>query len=757
MKPLQLCQFWLLSVVFCAAFAPRAIADDKPRGGEEIYRQLCAGCHGEHGEGVVGGYDNPLVGDKSVAELTALITETMPAGDAESCVGEDAELVAAYIYDAFYSPLARARNEPPRIELSRLTVRQYRSAVTDLIAAFIGSSRWDDERGLKAEYFNDRRFRGDKRVIERRDARVDFDYGEGSPDKEKIESKQFAARWQGCLYAPVTGEYEIILESENGCRLWLNDDDKKLIDAWVKSGDQTEYRASIFLLGGHAYRLRLGFFKYENEKTASIRLKWKRPGHVEEVIPARFLGPHWEPPVLAVDTPFPPDDRSRGYERGAAISKAWDAATTYAAIDVADFVVKHLDRLADCKKDDPKREKKLRRFCHQFVERAFRRPLSEKEKEFFVERRFKGGDKLQTSIKKIVLLALKSPRFLYRELDEGPPDDYTVASRLSFAMWDSIPDRQLLDAAARGQLETRDQIVRQAERMVQDPRAKAKLREFFHQWLRMDRLHDLAKDSKRYPDFSKQIASDLRTSLDLFVHDVVWSGDGDFRQLFLAKSMYLNGSLAKFYGADLPADAKFEKVAFQPDKRAGVLTHPYLMAGFAYNATSSPIHRGVFLSRSVLGRFLKPPPVAVAPLAADLHADLTTRERVTLQTNSNACMMCHGMINPLGFSLEHFDAVGRYRKKENGQPIDARGSYLTQQGERVEFTGARELAAFLAASPETHKAFVEQLFHHQIKQPILAYGLDTPDELRKKFAEHDFNVRKLLVEIATTAALGAEN
>ena len=159
----------------------------------------------------------------------------------------------------------------------------------------------------------------------------------------------------------------------------------------------------------------------------------------------------------------------------------------------------------------------------------------------------------------------------------------------------------------------------------------------------------------------------------------------------------------------------------EPRERAGVLTHPYLMASFAYTASSSPIHRGVFIARSVLGRVLRPPPEAVAPLAPDLHPDLTTRQRVTLQTKPESCQSCHGMINPLGFTLEHFDAVGRYRNEEKGRPIDATGSYETRAGEMVKFDGVRDLAAFLAGSEETHTAFVQQLFHYLVKQPVRAY------------------------------------
>jgi hypothetical protein len=264
---------------------------------------------------------------------------------------------------------------------------------------------------------------------------------------------------------------------------------------------------------------------------------------------------------------------------------------------------------------------------------------------------------------------------------------------------------------------------------------------------------DIAKDPMRFKDFDPAMVSDLRTSLDLFLEDVPWGETSDFRQLLLADHVYLNGRLAKFYGADLALDAPFQKVTLEPRERAGFLSHPYMMASFAYTAASSPIHRGVFLARNVLGRVLQPPPAAFAPLAPELHPDLTTRERVVLQTKEQSCLACHGMINPLGFTLEHFDAVGRFRDKENGRPIDATGTYLTRTGETVQFTGARDLATYLAGSPETHDAFVEHLFHHLVKQPVRAYGPEELAKLRQFFVGHEFSIRKLLVEIMAESAL----
>ena len=352
----------------------------------------------------------------------------------------------------------------------------------------------------------------------------------------------------------------------------------------------------------------------------------------------------------------------------------------------------------------------------------------------------------------MVLLVLKSPRFLYHEL-AGGLDSYDVACRISYGLWDSLPDQALLDAAKAGKLATREQVAGQAERMVTDLRTRSKVREFLLQWLKVDRAPEISKDPKLFPRFGPEIAADLRTSLDLFLDDVVWGESSDFRKFLTANDLYINGRLAQFYGANLPIEASFQKVALEPEERAGLVTHPYLMTTFAYTAATSPIHRGVFLSRGVLGRSLPAPPAAVAPLAPDLHAGLTTRQRVELQTSPKSCQMCHGMINPLGYTLEHFDAVGRFRKEEKGKPIDATGTYQTRSGETVTFTGARALASFLAGSEETHTAFVQQLFHCLVKQPVRAFGSQELSELREFFVNHDFHMRKLMVEIIATSAL----
>jgi len=759
------------AVVWLASLAriDFASAADAPSG-EVVYRQLCAQCHGGTGEGDNKHYPQPLAGDRSIAELAEYIDKTMPEGAPEKCTGEEARQVAEYIFNAFYSPIAQARVKPPRIELSRLTVRQYRNTVADLIGSFRGSEAWPKERGLKAEYFKTRRQRREDRAIERIDPMVHFDFGEGSPDLSQIKPEEFSIHWEGSVLTPETGEYEFVLLTENGAKLWVNDDRRPLIDASVKSGKNvTERRESIQLLGGRAYPLKLEIFKSKEakEKRASITLKWKLPHRSDEVIPQRNLLPKRLPETFIVQTPFPPDDRSMGYERGTSVSKAWEQATTDAAVEVAECVNERMQNLTGIRRDSEDRTAKLRDFCYRFAVRAWRRPLTDEQKSLFINRQFDEAPSADAAVQRVVLLVLQSPRFLFPELNMAERDPYVVANRLSLALWDSLPDDQLLRAAGAGQLATPEQVRSEAERMAADPRARGKLREFLLQWLRVNYFADLSKDSQQFPDFSTAIASDLRMSLDLFLDDIVQSDTADYRQLLLSDMLYLNGPLMNFYGVriapDVPADAlhpgepDFQKVTMRPGERAGVLTHPFLLSGFAYTATSSPIHRGVFIARSLLGRTLRPPPEAVAPLAPDLHADLTTRERVSLQTKAEVCQSCHAMVNPLGFTLENFDAVGRFRQQEHEKPVDASGSYLTRSGERQSFRGVKELATFLANTPETHAAFVDQLFHNLIKQPIRAYGLDTPDKLRTSFQDNQYNIRKLMVDIAVTASMAGQN
>ncbi len=776
------CLFALLAaLLLCSAATQGAEINTR---GQKVYRDACVRCHGKTGEGVHDKYNDALVGDWSLEKLTRYIGKNMPDDDPGTVTGPDAEAVSRYINDAFYSREARARNNPARIELVRLTNRQYVNTIADLLKNFTGKdAAISDERGLPGSYrMGGRRSGGDRKSFDRVDREVNFDFGKGSPftntpdfttniiaavtnDAGKITAaktnvfkftNEFSLSWRGSVLADESGEHEFVIKTPNGARLWVNDEEEPLIDASVASGDMTEHRASLRLIGGRAYPLRLECNKAAKDKTASIALSWKPPHGVGQVIPARSLTTTRATPTFVISTAFPADDSSVGYERGVSISKAWDEATTRAAIQVANHVVKHLDRFAGTRSDATK----LQKFCGDFVAAAFRRPLTEEETRAYVGSQFaptpktKGaGTKPDEAVKRVVLLALKSPRFLYLGLDNSKPDDFTVASRLSFDLWDSLPDAELHKAAVAHTLHTREQIAVQARRMLADPRARAKMQSFLHHWLQVDRIEDVAKDSKLFPGFTPEIIADLRTSLNLFLGDVVWSPSSDYRRLLTEDDLWVNDRLAKFYGVDVNAEGGFVKVNLNPMERCGVITHPYLLAAFSYQRSTSPIHRGVFLTRNIVGRALKPPPMAVAFKDADFAPNLTMRQKIEELTQPQACQSCHSVINPLGFSLEHYDAVGRFRTKDGDKPVNAASDYVTDDGAKVHLTGARDIAAFAMNSEHAQNAIVEQLFHAIVKQPILAYGIDVQDRLRKSFVASQFNIQKLVVEIATISSL----
>ena len=721
--------------------------------GEQIYSRLCAKCHGDQGEGVANEHDEPLVGDWSIEKLTRVIIRTMPDDEPKQCVGNNANRVARYIYDTFYSPDAQVRNKPPRIELARLTNRQYLHSVADLIGSFTGQSEFGQAGGLKAGYYNSRNHSRNKHSIERTDATVDFQYGGGTPapDNKEYKAEEFSMRWSGSVFAEETGDHEFIVTSENGVRLWVNNMDLKLIEGWVSSGELRELNGTIRLIGGRAYPLRLDFFKYKS-RSASVKLEWHPPHGARQVIPARSLSPASTRSTFVMRQPFPPDDSSAGYERGSAVSKQWDEAATFAAIEAANWVAEHLDPLAGTSATDKDRLAKTHAFSHQFAKRAFRRPLDAEQQRFFIDSRFAGRKPVTDSVKEVVLLTLKSPRFLYPDL--GQADDYSVATRLALGLWDSMPDDDLLRAAAAGRLNTPDEARQQALRMLRDSRSRAKLRDTFHHWLGIDHAEEIAKDTEQYPNYDKSLEADLRTSLNIFLDNIVWRTAGaDFRKLLNSRHLPFNERLARFYGAQRVKHHGEFGPSFFDHERAGLLTHPYLLALYSYHNATSPIHRGVFITRHVLGRSLKPPPEAVVFKDEAFAPDMTMREKVTQLTKADACMTCHGIINPLGFALEQFDGIGRLRDTEEGRPINTVSDYLSADGSAVRLTSAGDLARHATESPSAQNGFIEMLFNQVAKQPVRAYGSGVLNRLRGDFAASGFNVQFLLAETAVINAL----
>jgi hypothetical protein len=732
-----------------------------PRSGEVVYRQDCMSCHGPVGEGVAGKSDEPLVGEKSVASLAKYIAKEMPEDDPGTLSLADATASAEYIYQAFYSAEARARNHPPRIDLAHLTVRQYRETIADLLGSLRGVTSTTESGGLAGTY-RERPERDPKMPDRNRpeatfkkqvDPVIDFDFGDKAPEKGTYAA-QFSINWGGSVLAPDTGEYEFRVTSLNGVRLYVNprengSEKDALIDLWVSSGASRSASSAIFLLGGRSYPLKIEFFKFK-DKTAGLKLEWRPPGGAWAVVPRANLSPAWSSHVNVVSVPLPPDDGSIGYERGSSVSREWTEAVAKGALQVSAQVGPNLFALAGTKADAPDRAEKLKAFSLRFAQLAYRRPLSEEQKADLTAI-YAAGVAPEVAAKRAFIFTLSNPAFLYPGL--GAQDDYAVASRLALTLWDSVPDGPLLKAAAAGQLKTEAQVRQQAQRMMKDPRAKAKLRDFLHDWLHVEEGAEIAKDQKEYPGFDQAVVMDLRTSLDLFAENIVWSEKSDYRQLLLADTILMNERLAKFYGQKVAPGDGFQPVKMDADQRAGVLTHPYLLATFAYTKSTSPIHRGVFVTRNILGRMLKPPPMAIAFMDDKFDPSFTMREKVAELTSKPACMSCHVTINPLGFSFERFDAVGRVRATDNNKPVDPVSDYVASDGTVLKLTGARDVGVHAAESQAGQAGFVRNLFHSLVKQPPAAYSPELVGRLTDKFRADGFHVRNLAIEVAIVAAL----
>ena len=281
------------------------------------------------------------------------------------------------------------------------------------------------------------------------------------------------------------------------------------------------------------------------------------------------------------------------------------------------------------------------------------------------------------------------------------------------------------------------------------------MQEFFHRWLKLDAEGDLQKNPKDFPGFDDNIVADLRVSLERFIDHVVWSDSSDYRQLMLADYLFLNDRLSQFYQIPANTQPGFQLVKVDPAQRTGVITHPYLMAKLAHADTTSPIHRGVFLTRNVLGGILKPPPKAIAFENQEFDPNLTIREKIVQLTRSSDCMSCHETINPLGFSLENFDAIGRYRTNDGQKPVNAEAEYNSLEGDSIHLRGARDVAQHAIDSPSARRGFIRQMLQTVVKQNASVYGSDVLHKLDHTFTGSAYHMRKLFLEInLLTAAHG---
>ena len=726
--------------------------------GKKLYAQHCAECHGTSGEGVEDEFSKPLVGDWPLQKLTDYIGKTMPDYDPDEVKGKDAELVSRFIYKSFYQRPELFRKES-RIQLARLTNRQFRQSVTDLFAQFEGQPVLSKPvQGLKGKYYNAEGMNKRKKMhAEKIDPFINFNYGEKAA-LDGMNPKKFSVYWEGSVLPRESGWYEFFVKSPNGFELSVNRSiGPPTIDEKVTAGVLREENTKLYLLGGRPYPIRLNYFKFD-DPNASIELSWKTPVGVKEIIPSEYLFTQVVPPSFVSQQTLPPDDASHGYERGIQVDSTWDESITYAALEAAKFAGIRMLRLARTNEKDEKKREKIITFAKEFVRYAFRERLSADEVDHYINSKFGEDVPLHISIEKIVLLTLKSPRFLYPEwqsLAKKNKDPFVVASRMALYFWDSIPDKRIHSLIDRDQLLKEWQVEGQAKVMLKDARTKAKFNDFMMHWLDMKNKELPSISLKKYPEFNAALALDLRRSLLSWIEKSIWEKTVSWQEFLRMDQIQVNERIAKFYEAPYPAEnnsSGFVELNASVTGHRGLFTHPYILASHSYAEESSPIHRGVFTARKILGRTLRPPTEAVSFRNADFNPNWTMRQKVTELTKAANCMSCHDQINSSGFVLENFDATGKIRTQIQGKPIDLKVEYLDSKGEKREFQDANDLLQHALTSPQPAKSFINELFMHLAKQAAPSYDKIEINQLAKMLNEGELSIQELYLKLCFQGA-----
>lgn len=469
---------------------------------------------------------------------------------------------------------------------------------------------------------------------------------------------------------------------------------------------------------------------------------------------------------------FPPEDFVNGYlgqSRGQSISPLLEEAYSSAAEKLAEAAFRGGDThgLVSCK-PSPTCGK---RFVREFGLKAFRRPLEPDEQQRYELLLVKEPDFLKGA-ELVVEAMLQSPNFLFWINTASDPKlkAWAIASRLSYSLWDTMPDAELFAAAERGDLVTRAGVEKQARRMLADPRAHESLDEFVSQWLRFDRLTTASKDRRKFPYFTRETANAMITEARTFVSDLVWN-DGNFMDLFTANYGYVSPELARIYGVPAPA-RDFERVAFPPNsERAGIIGQGLFLALTAKPEESSPTARGLFVREQFLCQHVPDPPPGVntnLPPVTEAKPQ-TNRDRMSEHTTSPSCATCHKLMDAVGFGLEKFDAIGarreqmvlEFRKRsyedddeDERHPVPKKVITLPLNTNAYvagipnsEFSSPQQLGAVLAKTPQCQECIVKQYFRFQAGRSETAADRALIRFVTDNFRNSGFHFRELILSL----------
>ncbi|MGP0074326.1 MAG: DUF1592 domain-containing protein [Bryobacteraceae bacterium] len=389
--------------------------------------------------------------------------------------------------------------------------------------------------------------------------------------------------------------------------------------------------------------------------------------------------------------------------------------------------------------------------------KAYRRPVNDNDLEtllsFYQKGRNEGGS-FDSGIEAAIQLILASPEFLFR-FEPDPPalaagavyhiSDLELASRLAFFLWSTIPDDQLLNLATLGKLHEPAILDQQVKRMLASPKSKALVDNFADQWLYLRNLKNINPDFETFPDFDDNLRQAMKQETDLFIDNIIRE-DRSIMDLIDANYTFINERLARHYGIPNIYGSDFRRVTLSDDRRRGLLGQASILTVTSLPTRTSPVNRGKWILTNLIGMPPNPPPPNVPALKE--HSDpgkLTSlRERMEEHRQNEPCKSCHKLMDPIGFSLENFDAVGQWRTSDEGAKIDPAGVMFN--GAKIE--GPASLREILMAKPEIFASvFTEKLLIYALGRGVQYYDMPAVRSIVRDAGRDDYRLSSIVLGI----------
>ena len=713
--------------------------------GRDLYLQWCASCHGNEAQGVSA---PPLYAwDQGRDPLIETTTQRMPLSNPELCDEECSTLIADYLLSL--SPDSRltclSETQPallPAPRLRLLTRREYERTLHDLFQT--RSSRLSQNMcSTTLDCTLDQESCVDAQCTSDACSTHTFIlYGYGNYQRVHVAGSfnQWSAQYQDGLslqhnregdfwWAKLenlnSGEYQykfVLDESE-----WIMDPDNPL-----QVSDGFSGQNSVFEISCSSSNLDQG-----NTALSSLI-----PTQIRDSLPAEIRPEHY-----LYETHFDGQVTTRHLE---------------AYLDHAQRIASAVDfnSLLDCNAENAD-EDCLRRFIQDFGLRVFRRPLDLEERERFLTLVL-AQESPTLGLQVALRVMLSSPSFLYRsEIGEPTSDpnlyqltDFEIASALSYLIWGSMPDHELLSLAQRGELNTPEQVYTQAQRLLTDPRAQEQTALFARQWLGIERVITADKTPFLFPDYDEALRRSLLSETERFFNWIVFEGEGNYEALFLTPSTFMNERLSQYYQSTLtPSDFSSSSTPWlwtpTTQNRVGLLGHGSILSATSHSDQTSPIKRGLFVRQNLLCQsFPEPPPDAGGVPEVDPNA--TTRERFRQHTENEVCASCHQYIDDLGFGFEQYDAIGQWRSEENGLPIDHQGNLNDLEGlgsdTDAPFHTLEELAHLLVNSNSAPNCMATRYFEFARGEAKGSQNRCEIEALQSAFTYADYQIQDLILE-----------